>query len=42
MSHEVESLWSANPAGTVIVGTIPEPHGKSVLPSPLEWISGAG
>jgi hypothetical protein len=35
-----ETLWWANPAGTVLVGTIPQAQGTSFVVSPLQWISG--
>jgi hypothetical protein len=38
-SQYSESVWWANPAGTVVVGTIPEARGNPV--SPLEWIRGS-
>jgi hypothetical protein len=37
-----EILWWANPAGTALVGTIPQASGKSFIVSPLQWISGSG
>jgi DNA-binding beta-propeller fold protein YncE len=40
-SQYVEALWWANAAGTLLVGTIPQEQGKSVVSSPLEWVSGS-